>query len=259
MATTLINPRFFAPLASARLLPSRLGKKNHAATVRKLIERRGPTCEISGLALSPQGLGATLEFRDPQAATHSGAIRLANIRLVDEWVFWSRHVELAIEEEMGSLIFMPWMGQLELLKTTRMLRVGLRVAQQRGWTMMEEIATKHLTKLSGLGQDSMMLAALGLPEDIEQWKSGEWLAAIRQMPIRERKTYMQRFGRHVRYLPNLDQETAVVDAWRGLAGLGKDEDKALLKGEELYTNALKAFTKQEAKRSEQNRSGAAVA
>src|SRR5690554_1570889 len=124
----LTHPRLFTPLTATKLLPSRLGIENHRKLTRLAMKpMKAPCCSVSGLPLPPTGEGVALEFRS-SPASKATKVNPKDLRVVDEWVFWSRHVELALSEEKGRIIFMPWMSQGQLLDLLRMLHMGRQVA-----------------------------------------------------------------------------------------------------------------------------------
>jgi|SRR5690554_2798550 len=242
---TLTHPRLFAPLTAARILPSRVGEKAYLSTVKQLLEKTGSThCNVTGLPLSSDGYGVALEFSKKQASSPN-KIRLSDLCAVDEWVFWARHAELAIEEEKGTLIFMPWLNQLELLNITRMLHMGLQMAEEKGWSMMKETATRHLERLEKLGEGSLMINAMGLPDTLESWEPAEWLSAIRDLPMRDRKTYMQRFGQYLRFLPATTGYEEATRAWRSLYQLEGDLQNVLIESEAFFKNVMVKLKKHE--------------
>jgi len=185
------------------------------------------------------GGGVAVEFTSTKAA-QANKIRLGDLQLVDEWVFWSRHVEIALNEEQGSLIFMPWVSQIELLTLARMLHIGRQLAEEKGWGMMKETANLHLEKLTLLGDDSLMINALGLPDELESWEPEEWLSAIRDLPMRDRKTYMQKFGQHVRFLPSGTTEGSeqTIREWRHAYELNGDPQETLSASEAFYKDVM---------------------
>ncbi|TBW57359.1 hypothetical protein EZI54_06800 [Marinobacter halodurans] len=147
-----------------------------------------------------------------------------NIRLVDPLYYWSRHVEAAIEQGKGVLIFAPWFTQSEIITMVRVAMVAKYFAREIGDQGHEKIGDTVLKHLQPLANDEIMVNALGMAPGVDQWQPLEWLNAIRNLTAPERKRYNQMLGKNVRFLP----DERMLEPW--IAALAQSQYQSLESG-----------------------------
>lgn len=194
--------RLFAPSADLQLTPERLGLRRHQTLVTKVIEHKGPYCAFSGVKAPvtrrwPDG-GMRVEVIDPKKPVG----RVANLRLVDPMVYWSRHVDQALDQGQGDLIFAPWFNQVDILTMMRTALMAAHFAQRANSTAHQDISESILANFRPLAADGLLLEALGLEGHVDRWNPKQWLEALGQTPVRQRRSYVKALVKNIRFLPN---------------------------------------------------------
>lgn len=227
------TPTLFSPSITESLLPEVAGRV-YQAKAWALAEKAGHHCQLTGYpypALQPapgQTRGSTYLMIEPRDKDASGqpmssasvAQRLrdegvtpTSTRMVCPLVFWSRHVDLALDYGKGDLIFAPWLSQGELITVFRTLCVA--AAQPEGDHDIPVIrdAAEALQELTAqMGNAGVLSGLLALPENAE-WDPKQWIETVKNLPSRERRVYMQRFGQHVRFMPNYEAFAPLGGYW----------------------------------------------
>lgn len=193
--------RLFAPQADDQLTPEKLGLKRYNTLVQRVIERHGPHCGITGLAAPvseqrPDG-GMRVELINPK-----GSAKVSNLRLVEPMVYWSRHVESALEAGAGTLILAPWFSQDDVLAIARVSMLARYYADQAGSDAHHGISETALKNLKVLGNGEFMMQGLALAEYVSEWNPRQWMQALRNTPPRQRKVYVKTLVKNIRFLPD---------------------------------------------------------
>lgn len=229
----MISPTLFSPAVTESLLPEVAGAR-YMGKALALAEKAGYACELSGypypnLAPGPsQRHGTTYLMMEPREKTEAGqpisasemrqrirtkGVTSETVRMVCPLVFWSRHVDLALEYGKGDLIFAPWITQGELISLFRTLSVAAGQPETYHDIPLIRDAPEALRELSEqMGNHGLLVSVLALPEDTE-WDALQWINTIKALPSRERRVYMDRFGKHLRFLPSQEAFAPLNSYW----------------------------------------------
>lgn len=213
-----LSPRLFSSRADLAIQPEALNEDRYRNQAVPIFDARGLRCEMTGIQLPGKALdlpeGAMrLEWRDPKAVKKS--LNAKSVRLLDGQVYWARHIDQALEHGAGTLIFAPWMTQQWILSLFRMAMI----VKSDPAAKETDSADAILGIFQNLRQSELMVTALGLDGEVDGWDPRQWLEAIRDLPVKQRKAYIMRFGRHVRYLPSVTACKPLAKTWRDTWGL----------------------------------------
>lgn len=213
-----LSPKLFSSRADLAIQPEALGEDGYHKAVVSILKARGLQCEMTGLKLAsdadelPKG-ALRLEWRDPKA--EKKILNAKSVRVLDGQVYWTRHVDQALEHEAGTLIFAPWLTQQWVLS---LFRVAMIVKSDKH-CKEQGFADDILGKFQKLSEPDVMMTALGLSGEVDGWDPKLWLEGIKDLPAKQRKAYVMRFGRHVRYLPSVTACKPLAVTWRQAWGL----------------------------------------
>lgn len=213
-----ITPRIFSSRSDLAIQPESLSKDRYQKGVVPIFNTRAMRCEITGLALrgNPERLpmGALrLEWRNPKSEKKS--LNPKSVRVLDGQVYWARHIDQAIDCGTGTLIFAPWLNQQWILSLFRMAMI----VKSDSSCKEQDSADSILSIFQNLRQSELMVTALGLDGEVDGWDPKQWLDGIRDLPAKQRKAYVMRFGRHVRFLPSVTKCKPLAKTWRQAWGL----------------------------------------
>lgn len=223
LAVILRTPRFFSPDADRALLPEALGKDRFMRVIKSL-GSGGLSCELSGYAI-PDGVAFKPAKLDTEAPFHlewrtdgtdeKKALNRKTVRFVEALTYWSRHVDIAIRQEVGVLIFAPWFTQSQINSIFRSAMIA-RFEGESGQVGME-YASNVLKILADLSSDELLLAGLGVEYQVARWSAKDWLEGLRDLQAKTRKVYAQQFARHIRFLPSARKFHNLAPIWHETA------------------------------------------
>ncbi|ABM21048.1 MULTISPECIES: hypothetical protein [Marinobacter] len=231
------TPRLFSTTVAQKLLPQTLGKKFQPLAM-KLAAATGHQCQVSGypyplmksdsssggratpLMIEPRDTdehGQPLSARAIQERLQKLGVTPKTVQVVCPLIYWSKHVDLAINYKRGSLIFAPWASQGELITLFRTLAVA--DSQPKGDHHIPTLGRASEAMLvieEEMGNHGILSEVLALPEDTE-WDAQVWLDTLRRLPARERRIYQQRFAQHLRFWPSADSFRPLFGYWGSTA------------------------------------------
>jgi hypothetical protein len=213
-----LSPRLFSNRADLGIQPEMLKEDRYRNFAVPVFKARSMQCELTGLKLAgdPESMehGALrLEWRDPKAEKKT--LNSKSVRVLDGQVYWARHIDQALEQDAGTLIFAPWLDQKWILALFRMAMI----VKSDPSAKEIESADAILGIFHNLRQSELMVTALGLDGEVDGWDAKQWLEGIKDLPIKQRKAYIMRFGKHVRYLPSVTACKPLTKIWRQTWGL----------------------------------------
>ena len=224
----LKTPRLYSPGVDKALLPEALGESRFLRVVSSF-EKNYLTCELSGYESRSRASEAAIkaneeapflmEWRNPKVEEEK-KINRKNVRIVESLTYWSRHVDLAIRNGQGALIFAPWFTQSEINAIFRSAMIA-RYEGEDGAKGME-YASKLLTTLTDLSSDELLLAALGIEYQVAKWSAADWLEGMQNLPSKARKSYAQQFARHVRFMPSTRKFNHLAAFWHQAANQDRE-------------------------------------
>jgi len=227
------TPRFFSHPIAGKLLPEVLGEQ-YTQAAEPLWSAAGYKCQISQYDYHPIGgegrcwlmleprdylTGKTrAEGRPASNEEISRAFRKAGIsskttQVIDPLLFWARHVDLAMKHRRGSLIFAPWITQGELLILFRASTVAATQEDFPGSQSAQQI----LQEMELFGNGEIMKDVTATGDLNEHWSSEAWLDGVRKLPHKERRQYLNHFGRHLRFWPDQTVFRPVIEHWKHIS------------------------------------------
>lgn len=231
------TPTLFSPPVIESLLPEVAGAR-YMPKALKLANEAGQKCEMSGYPypnVKPgpsQRYGTTYLMMEPRQKTASGkplssseirqwirseGVTKETVRMICPLVFWSRHVDLALEYGKGELIFAPWITQGEMISLFRALSVAAGQPETYHDIPIVADAPEALRELSEqMGNHGLLANVLALPEDTK-WDALQWIETVKGLPARERRVYMERFGKSLRFLPSQEAFSPLNGYWAATA------------------------------------------
>ncbi|ONF42570.1 hypothetical protein BTO32_15290 [Marinobacter lutaoensis] len=227
------TPALFSNRLVESLLPEVLGRRYQRMAF-KLARKAGHRCEVTGYPYPPipprpgqpepvtplmmeprdsDARGRPLSPKEIRARLTEEGVTPTTVRVLCPLVFWSRHVDLAIKYGRGELIFAPWMTQGETITVFRTLMIASVQAEHEPDHPVYEQASELLDAVrTQMGNHGVLTEVLALPDDTN-WDADAWLNAVRQLPSRERRLYVERFARHLRLWPNKQTFSELAGYW----------------------------------------------
>lgn len=227
------TPQLFSSKPARDLLPEVLGRKYQRAAI-ALAAKAGHRCEVTGYPYPPirvqQGdaaattplmiepldrneHGQPLSPKVMEARIRQQGLSRKTVRMVCPLVYWSRHVDLAIEFRRGTLVFAPWLSQGELITVFRTLATAAGQADSYGHIPTIGKAMEAMNELElHLGNHGLLTEVMALPEDSE-WNPRLWIDTLQKLPARERRLYYDRFARHIRFWPSTTAFQPLFGYW----------------------------------------------
>jgi len=133
------------------------------------------------------------------------------VRTVEALTYWSRHVDHAIKERMGALIFAPWLTQADINSIFRSAMIARHESESGGAS--QQYAGEVLKTLTDLSSGELLLAATGLEYQVERWSAEDWMEGLQNLPTKVRQKYAQTFARHLRFLPSTHKMQPLAAEW----------------------------------------------
>lgn len=227
------TPKLFSHGVTESVLPEVLGERYQKVAL-KLAQQSGHRCEVTGYPYPPiaarpgqprpttplmiepreeDGQNRPLPAKVVRERLKREGLTPKTVRMVCPLVFWARHVDLAVKYGRGNLIFAPWITQGETITLFRTLMIADAQTGHDPDHPVYEQSSEIIEAINvQMGNHGLLTEVLALPEDTE-WDPDTWLKTVRSLPTRERRIYIDRFAKHLRFWPAKSAFSVLSGYW----------------------------------------------